>query len=99
MREFQNNKVDIVHKYNAEQCKILINNKEISDTLSNAYNKVAASAINNTSEANLIFDEEACAACAGAASNASNASDVNDASDVPSNKNIKDIVNNVDYSN
>lgn len=40
MREFQMNKVDIVHKYNAEQCKILIANKEISDTLINAYNKV-----------------------------------------------------------
>jgi len=101
MREFQNNKVDIVHKYNAEQCKILINNKEISDTLSNAYNKVAASAINNTSEANLIFDDEACST--GAASNVNGVNDVNDASDVPSNKasnkNIKDIVNNVDYSN
>jgi len=47
MREFQDNKVDIVHKYNAEQCKILINTKEISDTLSNAYNKVSLSAINN----------------------------------------------------
>jgi translation initiation factor 1A len=57
MRDFQDNKVDIVHKYNAEQCKILINNKEISDTLINAYNKVANTAINNTNEANIIFDD------------------------------------------
>jgi translation initiation factor 1A len=59
MRDFQDNKVDIVHKYNAEQCKILINNKEISDTLINAYNKVATTAINNTNEANIIFDDAA----------------------------------------
>jgi translation initiation factor 1A len=59
MREFQDNKVDIVHKYNAEQCKILINNKEISDTLINAYNKIAATSINNTNEANIIFDDAA----------------------------------------
>jgi translation initiation factor 1A len=43
MREFQTNKVDIVHKYNAEQCKVLISNNEISDTLINAYNKVGTS--------------------------------------------------------
>ena len=57
MRDFQDNKVDIVHKYNAEQCKILINNKEISDTLINAYNKISNAAINNTNEANIIFDD------------------------------------------
>ena len=56
MREYQNNKVDIVHKYNTEQCKILINNKEISDTLINAYNRVNMNTINNTSDANIIFD-------------------------------------------
>ena len=72
MREFQNNKVDIVHKYNAEQCKILINTKEISDTLSNAYNKVSASSINNTIEENLIFDEDAI----GASDDISNKKDV-----------------------
>ena len=83
MREFQNNKVDIVHKYNAEQCKILINTKEISDTLANAYNKVSASSINNTIEENLIFDEDAIGATG--------------ASDDISNK--KDVVNNIDYSN
>lgn len=83
MREFQNNKVDIVHKYNAEQCKILINTKEISDTLANAYNKVSASSINNTIEENLIFDEDA-------------NGDIG-ANDGISKK--EDVVNNVDYSN
>ena len=57
MRDFQDNKVDIVHKYNAEQCKVLINNKEISDTLINAYNKITTTAINNINEANIIFDD------------------------------------------
>ena len=57
MREYQNNKVDIVHKYNMEQCKILINNKEISDTLINAYNRVNMNTINNTNDANIIFDD------------------------------------------
>lgn len=57
MRDFQDNKVDIVHKYNAEQCKVLINNKEISDTLINAYNKITTTTINNTNEANIIFDD------------------------------------------
>jgi translation initiation factor 1A len=57
MRDYQNNKVDIVHKYNMEQCKILINNKEISDTLINAYNRVNMNTINNTNDANIIFDD------------------------------------------
>lgn len=57
MREYQTNKVDIVHKYNMEQCKILINNKEISDTLINAYNRVNMNTINNTNDANIIFDD------------------------------------------
>lgn len=59
MRDYQNNKVDIVHKYNMEQCKILINNKEISDTLINAYNRVNMNTINNTNDANIIFDDAA----------------------------------------
>jgi translation initiation factor 1A len=57
MREFQLNKVDIVHKYNAEQCKLLINNKEISDTLISAYNKSNLNTINNTNDADIIFDD------------------------------------------
>ena len=58
IRDFQIGKVDIVHKYNAEQCKILINNKEISDTLINAYNKVNICTISNANDANIIFDDE-----------------------------------------
>ena len=58
IRDFQIGKVDIVHKYNAEQCKILINNKEISDTLINAYNKVNIYTISNPNDANIIFDDD-----------------------------------------
>jgi hypothetical protein len=60
MREFQTNKVDIVHKYNAEQCKSLIANKEISDTLINAYNKVCATigtASHNANDVDILFDD------------------------------------------
>jgi hypothetical protein len=57
MRDYQYNKVDIVHKYNMEQGKILINNKEISDTLINAYNRVNMNTINNANDANIIFDD------------------------------------------
>jgi len=91
MREFQDNKVDIVHKYNAEQCKILINTKEISDTLSNAYNKVSLSAINNSNEENLIFDEDT----VGETGDSRETGDSNDAIS----KKKRDIANNVDYSN
>ena len=56
-RDFQDNKVDIVHKYNAEQCKILINDKELSYTLINAYNKVNNNIINNANDANIIFED------------------------------------------
>jgi translation initiation factor 1A len=57
IRDYQIGKVDIVHKFNAEQCKILISNKEISDTLINAYNKVNISTISNVNDANIIFDD------------------------------------------
>ena len=60
VREFQTNKVDIVHKYNAEQCKVLISNNEISDTLINAYNKVSgtsnATCLTNDAD-NIVFDD------------------------------------------
>ena len=56
-RDFQDNKVDIVHKYNAEQCKILINDKELSYTLINAYNKINNITINNANDANIIFED------------------------------------------
>lgn len=54
MRDFQINKVDIVHKYNAEQCKLLIANNEISDTLINAYNKVSRT---TQQEGDIFFDD------------------------------------------
>jgi translation initiation factor 1A len=57
MREFQTNKVDIVHKYNAEQCKVLISNNEISDTLINAYNKVGSTACLTNDADNIVFDD------------------------------------------
>lgn len=37
-RDYQNNKVDIVHKYNREQVSFLINEKKISNILLNSYN-------------------------------------------------------------
>jgi len=55
-REYQDNKVDIVHKYNTEQCKILINDKELSYTLINAYNKVSICTINRSNDDNIIFE-------------------------------------------
>jgi translation initiation factor 1A len=36
-RDFQDNKVDIVHKFNLDQCQSLIKNKAISDVLINCY--------------------------------------------------------------
>ncbi|NDB84269.1 MAG: hypothetical protein EB127_16420 [Alphaproteobacteria bacterium] len=57
MRDFQDNKVDIVHKYNAEQCKTLISNNEISDTLINAYNKVSITTYHNKNDTDILFDE------------------------------------------
>ena len=56
IRDYQTGKVDIVHKYNAEQCKILIINKEISDTLINAYNRVNIFT-SNVNDANIIFED------------------------------------------
>jgi translation initiation factor 1A len=56
IRDYQSGKVDIVHKYNAEQCKNLIINKEISDTLINAYNRVNIFT-SNVNDANIIFDD------------------------------------------
>jgi translation initiation factor 1A len=57
IRDYQTGKVDIVHKYNSEQCKILINNKEISDTLINAYNRVNIYTSKSINDANIIFDD------------------------------------------
>jgi translation initiation factor 1A len=66
MRDFQDNKVDIVHKYNAEQCKVLISNNEISDTLINAYNKVSIATYHNKNDTDILFDDnEGCISCEG----------------------------------
>lgn len=37
-RDYQDNKVDIVHKFNSDQCKILVKNKDISNILISYYN-------------------------------------------------------------
>ena len=55
-RDYQSNKVDIVHKYNSEQCKTIINNKEISDTLINEYYKNVDKTDNNDNH--IIFDDK-----------------------------------------
>lgn len=46
-RDFQDNKVDIVHKFNTDQCQSLINNKDISDTLINYYYNKTSSMTDN----------------------------------------------------
>lgn len=37
-RDYQDNKVDIVHKFNSDQCNILVKNKDISNILISYYN-------------------------------------------------------------
>lgn len=54
-RDYQANKVDIVHKYSTEQCKTIINNKQISDSLINEYYKNIDKADSN--ENHIIFDD------------------------------------------
>jgi len=39
-RNFQDNKVDIVHKYNRDQITILINENRLSNVLLNSYNNI-----------------------------------------------------------
>jgi translation initiation factor 1A len=92
MRDFQDNKVDIVHKYNAEQCKILINNKEISDTLINAYNKISNNTVNNANEASIIFDDAEADANADADANKKNASNKASAATAASDYNNSEFV-------
>jgi translation initiation factor 1A len=59
-RDFQTNKVDIVHKFNLEQTQLLINNKQLSDVLINQYyknsNKSDKSDINE--DTHIIFDNK-----------------------------------------
>ena len=38
IRDYQNNKVDIVHKFNREQIQLLINEKKLSQSIINFYN-------------------------------------------------------------
>lgn len=54
-RDYQTNKVDIVHKFSAEQCKTIINNKEIKDTLINEYYKNIDKVDNN--DTHIFFDD------------------------------------------
>jgi translation initiation factor 1A len=56
-RDFQTNKVDIVHKFNLEQTQQLINNKELSDVLINQYYKNSNKSDNNE-ETHIIFDNK-----------------------------------------
>jgi translation initiation factor 1A len=42
-REYQDNKVDIVHKYNVDQVQCLIAEKKLSEILCNYYNNMATS--------------------------------------------------------
>jgi translation initiation factor 1A len=66
-RDYQANKVDIVHKFSLEQCKTIINNKEITDSLINEYYKNVDKA--DINDNHIIFDDNA---------NASEANDDND---------------------
>jgi translation initiation factor 1A len=56
-RDYQANKVDIVHKFSLEQCKTIINNKEITDTLINEYYKNVDKA--DINDNHIIFDDNA----------------------------------------
>jgi translation initiation factor 1A len=56
-RDFQSNKVDIVHKYNLEQTQYLINNKQLSDVLINEYYKNSHKS-NKSEDTHIIFDDK-----------------------------------------
>jgi len=55
-RDFQTNKVDIVHKYNLEQTQMLINNKSLSDVIINKYYKNSHKS-DNSDDMHIIFDD------------------------------------------
>lgn len=59
-RDFQTNKVDIVHKFNLEQTQQLINNKELSDVLINQYykNSNKSDKSDNNDDTHIIFDNK-----------------------------------------
>jgi initiation factor 1A len=56
-RDFQTNKVDIVHKYNLEQTQSLINNKQLSDVLINQYYKNSHKT-DKSDDTHIIFDDK-----------------------------------------
>jgi len=56
-RDFQSNKVDIVHKYNLEQTQMLINNKVLSDVLINNYYKNSHKT-DKCDDTHIIFDKK-----------------------------------------
>ena len=56
-RDFQSNKVDIVHKCNLEQTQQLINNKELSDILINQYYKNSHKS-DKCDDTHIIFDDK-----------------------------------------
>lgn len=56
-RDFQTNKVDIVHKYNLEQTQSLINNKRLSDVLINQYYKNSHKT-DKSDDTHIIFDDK-----------------------------------------
>jgi translation initiation factor 1A len=56
-RDFQSNKVDIVHKYNLEQTQYLINNKQLSDVLINEYYKNSHKS-DKSEDTHIIFDDK-----------------------------------------
>ena len=59
-RDFQTNKVDIVHKFNLEQTQQLINNKQLSDVLINQYykNSNKSDKSDNNDDTHIIFDNK-----------------------------------------
>jgi hypothetical protein len=57
LRDFQTNKVDIVHKYNLEQTQSLINNKQLSDVLINQYYKNSHKT-DKSDDTHIIFDDK-----------------------------------------
>ena len=59
-RDFQTNKVDIVHKFNLEQTQQLINNKQLSDVLINQYykNSNKSDKSDNNDDTHIMFDNE-----------------------------------------
>jgi translation initiation factor 1A len=56
-RDYQADKVDIVHKYNVDQVQCLINEKKLSNILSNHYNNMHVSVNEKTADDEFDFAE------------------------------------------